>query len=223
MVHGFFIVDAVEAALRAEAARLDREQAVQGLDSLDELKLHPVVSGALRETGFGVAPEQRYPQRQTRRRASEGERCDLVLTPDGRPLAVYKREPTLFEPPDAVPSTEAFWLEIKVVNQFTAEGANRSYSSDLLSGVRADVAKLSRDPGIARAGLLLVLFCRDETVARHDLSLWLERCLDLGLPVGSPAVAAFGITDRLGNGCCAVALFPIWHDPQGPDLVDATL
>lgn len=217
MVHGLVIVDAVEAVFRAEASRLDREQAVQGLDSLDELKLHPLVSRALQEAGFGVTPEQRYPQRQTRRRASEGERCDLVLTPESRPLAVYRREPTLFEPEDAVPSTEAFWLEIKVVNQFTAEGANRSYSSDLLSGVRADVAKLSRDPGICHAGLLLALFCRDETVARHDLALWLERCLDLGLPVGSPDVAAFPINDRLGNGCCAVALYPIWHEPPDPE------
>ncbi len=210
------IIDAVEGALRAEAERLDLEQAVRGIDGLDELTLHPILGRALREAGFGVAAEQRYPARQRRRRASEGERCDLVLTPEGRALAVYKREPTLFEPADAVPSTEAFWLEVKVVNQFTAEGPNGSYSSDLLSGVRADVTKLSGDPGIARAGLLLVLFCSDATVARHDLALWLERCVELGLPVGSPAVASFGIADRLGNGCCAIAVYPIWHEEMQP-------
>ena len=37
--------------------------------------------------GLGVHREQRYPADRARRRESEGERCDFVLTPDGRPLA----------------------------------------------------------------------------------------------------------------------------------------
>ena len=96
-------------------------------------------------------------QRATRT-SGEGERCDLVLTPEGRHLAKPEAEETLFEDPEEVPLDDALWLEVKVVAQFQLEGANGNYSSQLLSTVREDVAKLSKDRGILHAGLLIVLF-----------------------------------------------------------------
>jgi hypothetical protein len=203
------LADALEAALRTEADCLDAEQSVRGLDALDELSVHPLLAGGLSAVGHGVFGEQHYPTVGRRQRDSEGERCDLVLTPGGRDLNDPSREPTLFDPPDAVALDEAFWLEVKVVCQFTPEGSNQHYTTQLLSTVREDVTKLSRNRGIRHSALLIILFAEDRSIAEHDLAAWLDRCLGRGLPVGSPSVRTFGITDRLGNGVCAVALYPV--------------
>ena len=206
------IADSIEACLASEAARLDLEQSVRGLDALDELGLHPLLQAGLREAGYGVFAEQRYPAATPIRRDSEGERCDLVLTPRALELAVPNREPTLFDPPDAVALDEALWIEVKVVGQYTPEGANARYASHLLGDVRRDVRKLSRDPGICSAALLIVLFARDQEVAAHDLAAWLTRCLDQDLPIGSPCLRSFSLNDRLGNGVCMVGVYPVWHE-----------
>jgi hypothetical protein len=205
------LADACAEGLTARAAAPDREQAVFGLDALEELQLHPILADALAAASYGVAREVRYPADHRRRSESEGERCDLVLTPDGRALTVSERRSTLFDPPDAVALEGAFWLEVKVVAQYTSEGANASYASQLLSTVRYDVAKLSKDEGILHAGLLIILFVRDVTVAEHDLGVWQDRCLQRGLPIGAPSCRAIPITDRLGNGVCYVALYPVAH------------
>ncbi|MHC4217406.1 MAG: hypothetical protein ACYSU7_03015 [Planctomycetota bacterium] len=203
------IADAAEAALRAEADRHDREQSVRGPDALDELSLHPVLAEGLRRAGYGVFGEQHYPTVGLRRRDTEGERCDLVLTPGDRELHDPGREPTLFDPPDAVAPDEAFWLEVKVVCQFTPEGPNHRYTSQLLSTVGEDVRKLGRNPGLLHTGLLIVLFAEDQPTVGHDLAAWLDRCLQRGLAVGAPSIRTFEITDRLGNGVCAAAVYPV--------------
>ena len=79
---------------------------------------------------------------------------------------------TLFRDDHAVSLEDAFWLEVKVVAQFTEEGANARYSSQLLSTVQDDIAKLSRDRGILHAGLLIVLFTANAEIADHDLGIW---------------------------------------------------
>ncbi|MHC4080456.1 MAG: hypothetical protein ACYS15_07990 [Planctomycetota bacterium] len=206
------IADAIESALADAARRHDREQSVRGLDALDELSTHPLLARGLSAAGYGVFGEQHYPTEGRRRRDNEGERCDLVLTPGGQDLYDPSREPTLFDPPDAVALDEAFWLEVKVVCQFTPEGPNQRYASQLLSTVREDVTKLSRNRGIRHSGLLIILFAEDRSTAEHDLAAWLDRCLQRGLPVGSPSMRLFEITDRLGNGVCAVALYPVAPD-----------
>ena len=244
------IADSLEAGLRADAAALDAEHAVYGLDARDELALHPLVASWLNHAGFGVHREQRYPADRPRTsRISEGERCDFVLTPGrsgrpapgktagphsdpdsgphagpdsvpnsgrdpgggGRPLQQEAARSTLFDPPDAVPLDEAFWLEAKIVAQHTIDGPNRTYASQLLSPVRKDASKLSKDKGILHAGILLLLFTEDRTIAEHDLAAWLERCLDRGVPVGSPALRHVPITDRIGNGNAAIAVYPVSH------------
>jgi hypothetical protein len=209
------IADAVEAALQAEADRLDTEQAVRGPDSLDELSVHPLLAEGFRRAGYGAVGEQHYPSAGRRRRDSEGERCDLVLTPGGRALNDPGAEPTLFDPPDAVAPDEAFWLEVKVVCQYSSEGPNQRYASQLLSTVREDVNKLSRNPGIVHSGLLIILFAEDRFTVRHDLDAWLDHCLQRGLLVGAPSIRTFEITDRLGNRVCAVALYPVGRTGTG--------
>jgi hypothetical protein len=205
------LADAIAAGLERAARRVDREQAVSGLDALDEVGLHPVLERALHRGGWGVAREQRYPAERRRRRESEGERCDFVLTPDRRPLVSTDAQATLFAPANAVLLEDAFWLEVKVVHQFLMEGANSGYSSQLLSTVRGDVTKLSKDPGILHAALLIVLFVRDAAVAHHDLRIWQDRCLERALPIKAPSIREVTITDRLGNGCCVCAVYGVAH------------
>ncbi len=203
------LADAVEAGLRRRALRFDAEQAVRGLDGLDEVAIHPILAEALRRADFGVCREQRYPADRRRRRESEGERCDLVLTPDRQPLDAPWREPTLFDPPHPVALDDAFWLEVKVVGQYTSHGPNSRYSAQLLTDAQLDVEKLSRNPGILHAALLIVLFARDEETAEHDLGAWLDHCLRRGLSVRSPSIRVFGLTDRLGNRRCAMGVYPV--------------
>ena len=205
------LADAIEAGLRCRCAALDDEHAVYGLDALDEVDLHPVLGNTLIDAGFGVAREIRYPADHHKRKESHGERCDLVLCPDARPLSSTEAKSTLFEPPDATPFDEAFWLEVKTVAQHTTDGANASYSSQLLSTIRHDVSKLSKDPGILHAGLLIVMFVHDAPVAAHDLGVWQDRCLARGLPIGAPSLRGISITDRLGHGHLQVAVYPVSH------------
>jgi hypothetical protein len=204
------IVEAVERGLRTRAAELETEQAVYGIDCLDELALHPLIQQSLRAADYGVWPEQRYPcDRLPRRRKSEGKRCDVVLTPDDRPLQEPDAEATLFATEDAVVLEAAYWLEIKTVAQFTVDGPFARYSAELLQPVSHDIRKLAGDRLVFHAGLMLVLFTTDQRTADHDLAVWLTRCEQRGYPVADPIVRGFPITDRIGNGWTATALFPV--------------
>lgn len=204
------IVDAVGEGLVRAARDRDQEQAVYGLDVLDELRLHPLILSSLREAGFGVWPEQRYPSDRTARRSkSIGKRCDVVLTPDGRPLLDPDAERTLFGDEEAVVLEAAYWLEVKTVAQFTVDGPFGRYAAELLSPVSQDIRKLSRDRLIFHAGLLLVLFTADRATAEHDLRAWEIRCLAKGYPVAPPVTRHIPIADRIGNSHLSVAIFPV--------------
>jgi hypothetical protein len=214
------ITDALAEGLAAHFRGLDDEHAIYGLDAHAELAVHPVLADVFRAAGFGVHQEQRYPSDRSKKLRSQGDRCDIVLTPapGARPLATPDRAPTLFDPADAVELDEAFWLEIKVISQFTTDGPNARYSSELMSPVRRDVAKLSRDKRIVHAGVLIVMFVVNHAIAEHDLGVWQDRCLTRGAPIGSPSVRFVPMTDRHGNALCAVALYPInrmaWQETE---------
>jgi hypothetical protein len=208
----FFASDIAEAAIHGigmVAAAMDADRSVRGVDSLDEVALHPMIASGLSRADFGVHREVRYPADRRKRKASEGERCDFVLTQDNRPLRHPEAAATLFDSPDAVDLDEAYWLEVKVVAQFTDEGPNRQYASQLLSTVGRDVRKLSKDDGILHAGLLLVLFVERDEVAEHDLGIWQDRCLARSFPIAAPSIRTLPINDRIGNRVCFCALYPV--------------
>lgn len=203
------IAGAVEAALRGESRRLDGEQAVRGVDSLDELTLHPILARSLSDAGFGVFGEERYPSARARRNRSQGDRCDLVLTPAGGELAAPDRAPTLFDPPDPVGLADAFWLEVKVVNQHLEGGPNTAYASTLVAALDEDAAKLARDPIIRHAGIVVILFAESAAVAVHDLDAALETVVAAGAPLHAGVRRVLPIADRLGNAVAAIDLLRV--------------
>jgi hypothetical protein len=203
------IADAVESGLKQRRQADDLEQAVYGFDALDELGLHPLIHAALRQAGYGVWPEQRYPGHWTKRKRSEGLRCDVVLTPHGLPLRDPQLKGTLFGQQRATDPHAAYWLEIKTVAQFETEGPFKNYSRELFSPVAHDVRKIWNDGVIHFGGLLLILFTVSQEIAEHDLAVWHSRCLDRGYPVAHPCVRGLPLTDRIGNAWCAIALFGV--------------
>ncbi|HYE03296.1 MAG TPA: hypothetical protein VD963_08670 [Phycisphaerales bacterium] len=174
-------------------------------------------------------------------------RCDLVLTP-AQPAALedplvslsrLKRRrkqaagtlyqhllsPEVPEPgPACTRPEEAFWLEIKLVAQFCytagVPGPNRSYASELLRGVPADLRKLDADPLIRAGGVLLVLLTDDPGTAAHDLVQLVHRILDRGLSVASPVTTGLALSDRIGNRHATLSLVGLsptgsaaWSEP----------
>lgn len=212
-----FITGSLAAGLRVESDRLDAEQAVRGIDALDELSIHALLRDGLTGAGLGVLAEQRFPAGAARKRRSEGERCDLVVTPSAGDLLVDPLlSDTLFAG-DGIDPAEALWIEVKIAGQFAIiDGVarpNPRYSAQLLTGVTRDVRKLSREPGIRHAAACAVVFAETREIAEHDLAACVHRCLDKGLPVGAPTTTAIPITDRIGNAWCVVGLFPIVVTP----------
>ncbi len=205
------LTDAIESGLRKEEVRLHAEQSVLGLDARDEVTLHELLESSLSRETYGVHREVRYPRARAHRRRSVGDRCDLVLTPDDRPLQIPETAATLFEDQSAVALEDAFWLEVKVVSQFVEEGGNGAYSSNLLSTVREDVTKLSKDRGILHAGLLILLFTATPEIAEHDLGIWQDKCLEKGLPIAAPCSRTIPISDRRGNRFCTIRIYPVRH------------
>lgn len=237
------LLAAAAAALRGAEEQFAAEQAVRGLDALEELDLHALIARGLADAGYGVLRERPYPGDRTTPREqgddlakeSERRRCDIVLTPaPGQTLAdpvqrlksrrarQKQAAGTLFEAidslmqdddppaPGAIPPEDAFWLEIKLVGQFCFEagipGPNRTYGSQLVRGITADLAKLAADPHIDCGALLLILFTEDQRIADNDLIQAMHRALDKGVIASAPITTRFPIADRIGNRLCTLAL-----------------
>jgi hypothetical protein len=231
------LLEITRGAIAKEEQRLRLEQSPHGLDSWPELAFHPLLAAALRESGFGVFPEVPYPPTAAQmvkpallRR--DRSRCDLVLTPDpalppldpvleGRRLR--EAQTTLFadqaraEPSRGTPSDEALWLEIKVSGQFAyVDGvprANRAYAGELLTTAAADIPKLSGNPSIRHAALLIILFTEEQGTAEHDLVVFARRAAERGLAIRALLLEGVRIVDRVGNGWCQLAW--VGADPQG--------
>ena len=201
------LADTLQAGLAAAVEAIELEQPVRGLDASSELALHPLLHRILRDAGHGVHPEQRYPGDRGKRKRSEGLRCDLVLTPAGRPLVGDEAQLGLFASQDPVALRDALWIEVKVVAQFRELLPNRAYEQALLGPVWKDVLKLARDPGIVHAMVLLILFTADAPTATHDLDLWALHAHDAGLPLRRREQRSVPLRDRAGNTLCTVALF----------------
>lgn len=227
------IVEEVARGLELAESRLMLEQAVRGLDMLDELRLHAVIAESLSACGWGVLREVPYPTPPSRRaRRAERDRCDIVLTPragqrlrDSVELAREEdeRNATLFAgvasdasgpaqlKDAAIDPRDAVWIEVKTTGQFTCRsgigGPNQTYARDLVGGPSLDVRKLGSDPAIVHGIAIVAMFAADVRVARHDLTAAAHRMLSAGTPLASHAVCAFPIVDRIGNSTCVVAGF----------------
>ncbi len=208
------VVDAFAAGLAEENAALDNEQAVRGLDHLKEIELHALLAASLEARGFFVAREQRYPSAREKKQKTSGRRCDLVVTRDA-PLLLEDAQPGLRAASEAAPWTsaattqDALWIEVKLLKQHTTSGPNHGWEASLLSPPTEDIAKLSSDPGIVAAALLLLLFTTGVDVAEHDANTWRDHVLQKGLVLRAPTFRHLAIKARLGNTTLTLAWLPV--------------
>jgi hypothetical protein len=224
------LADTAAAGIADANLALRDEDAVRGLDHLDELEIHTVLEAAFVHADLGVLREHPFPSPPKRRpKASERERCDLVLLPepdltladpetqlaereDAEATLFAQSAEQLVTPADLDPA-DAFWLEIKATGQFVARDdvpqPNSRYTTELVRAPANDIRKLAREPLAVHAAAAIVLFAADEPTARHDLGVAVHRWLDDHLPIRSPAIRITPIDDRIGNTVAAVCLAPI--------------
>ncbi len=194
------IIDRAEADLRLE-------QAVYGLDARDEKAIQSLLADGL-QNHHAVAREVHYPSSRGEK-LTHRQRCDLVLTPTGRPLKSDSAPPSLFDPPDQSDPAEALWLEVKVAYQFREGGARHGgYGPQFRQNVVADLRKMEAEPLIRNAGLLLVVFNESQEVLAKDLELFEDVLIRKEVLAGFRQVRSTAILDRIGHRVCTIALWP---------------
>jgi hypothetical protein len=201
------LADRMHEALQNAENELRLEQAVYGLDARDERALQSLLADRLARF-YEVAREVHYPSSRGNK-LTHRQRCDIVLTPRGRPLRTDSAVPTLFDPPDQAPPEEALWLEIKIAWQFREGGArHEGYGGQWRDAVVADLRKMEADELIRHAGLALVVFNESQAVLEKDLELF-ENVLALKeVLAGFRKVKTVPILDRIGHRLCTIALWP---------------
>lgn len=208
------VADAACRAIERETDRLRAEQATFGVDFRTELEMHPLLRSAFATIGLGAAGELRYPGGATARKRSSGERCDIVLTGSPELEIAVDADAPLFAHRLAEPE-DALWIEVKVIAQHVLfDGYSRpnpNYTSEFFQGLIADITKLSGDPRIAHAAILLVLFTQDEQTAQHDIAAWHKRSLEKARPVSVPITRSCPIPDHIGHTLCTIALARVHH------------
>jgi hypothetical protein len=201
------VADRVIDALGAAERDLRLEQAVYGLDSLDELSLQSLLARQL-ESHYGVAREVHYPSSAGLKR-SHRMRCDLVLSRKGMPLRLETSEPTLFDRQDLCDPENALWVEVKIAYQFREGGARHGgYGAQWRSAVVADLRKIEADACIREAALLLIVFNESTSILEKDLELFENVLIQKEVLAGFRQVRSVPILDRIGHGICTVALWP---------------
>lgn len=186
-----------EVLQKAEDA-LRLEQAVYGLDSLDEVRLHQLIVRGM-SRWWTVQRDVALP---TKRKTAKGPRCELVFTPLGRHLKMTE-EWELFSDvsgADSVGVEAALWMAVRVVRQFGDRGA---------TGVDA-VKKLAAEPRLKEAGVAAVVFSEgEEELVRELDGIEAEMAAkDIALIEGRH-VRSVNITERLGHRLASVALWRV--------------
>ncbi|HEX8521475.1 MAG TPA: hypothetical protein VF669_04405 [Tepidisphaeraceae bacterium] len=195
-----------EAVLNAEAD-LRLEQAVYGLDSREELALHTTLADGLTRH-YEVAREVHYPSSKGNK-LSHRQRCDLVLTPKGRPLKLDSALPSLFDPANLCSPAEALWLEVKCAYQFRQLNVRHTgYGAQWRTNVVADLRKMEAEPLIHEAGLLLVVFNESQEILAKDLENFESVLAQKEVLAGFRHVRSIPILDRMGHQLCTIALWP---------------
>lgn len=201
------LADDLEKILTEAEAALRLEQAVYGLDVRDEIQLQTLLAEGL-ASRYSVAREVHYPS-TAGRKASHRARCDIVLTPHGRPLKTDLRPPGLFDPVDTVPPDQALWLEMKVAVQFR-EGGHRhpGYTTQWRTTIVEDLRKMESETLIHEAGLLLMVFNESDEILQKDLELFETHLAQQEVLAGFRRVRSIPIPARIGHRLCTVALWP---------------
>lgn len=193
--------------LAQREADLRLEQAVYGLDSLDELSLQAIIASGL-ATSFDVSREVHYPS-TFGKKLSNRKRCDLVLAPTGAPLRLDSRPPSLFDPQVFTLPQEAYWLEVKAAYQFRAPDVRHGgYGQQWRSAVVDDLRKMEEEPLIQHAALLLIVFTESMELVEKDLQLFEDVLVRKEVLAGFRQVVSVPIADRIGHRVCTAALWP---------------
>ena len=201
------LADRLGEVLSQAEGDLRLEQAVYGLDARDELALHRLLAEGL-ALHYGVAREVHYPS-SAGRKLSHRQRCDIVLSPLGRPLKLDSTLPTLFDLADQCDAADALWLEVKVAYQYR-EGAVRhgGYGAQWRSAIVEDLRKMEADDRIHHAGLVLIVFNESADILDKDLQLFEDVLAQKEVLAGFRQVRSVPILERMGHRLCTAAVWP---------------
>jgi hypothetical protein len=201
------VADHVGQTLQTAESDLRLEQAVHGLDTRDEKGLQTILADGLRQW-YEVAREVHYPS-SVGRKLTHRQRCDLVLTPKGRPLRLDIAPPTLFDPTDQAEAKEALWLEVKIAYQFREGGIRHGgYGAQWRQAVVEDLRKMEAEPIIREAGLLLIVFNESAEILDKDLELFETVLAQKEVLAGFRHVRSVNILERIGHRLCTAAVWP---------------
>jgi hypothetical protein len=206
------VADHLAEALNSAEGELRLEQAVYGLDARDERELQALLAQKLTQW-YGVAREVHYPSSRGRK-LSHRPRCDLVLTPRGKPLEPdVLPEQTLFDAPLSPAAmckpADALWLEVKVASQFREGGVRHGgYGAQWRQNVVADLRKMEADERIREAGLVLIVFNESREILDKDLELFEDVLAMKEVLSGFRQVRSVPILDRIGHRLCTAAVWP---------------
>ncbi len=183
------------------------EQAVYGMDVRDERALQSLLAERL-GAFYEAAREVHYPS-TVGKKLTHRQRCDVVLTPLGRPLRLDRAPPTLFDLPGMAAPEEAMWLEVKVAYQFREGGVRHGgYGGQWRNAVVDDLRKMEAEPRIRDAALALIVFNESREVLEKDLELFETVLARKEVLAGLRHVRSLEIQDRIGHRICTVALWP---------------
>ncbi len=206
------VADALENAVASVERELRLEQAVYGIDARDEREIQTMLADKLSAGFFEVAREAHYPSSKGKK-LTHRMRCDLVLSPRGKPLRteVMADTPTLFDPPAAAvcEPADALWLEVKIAYQFREGGVRHGgYGAQWRHAVVADLKKMEAEPLIHEAGLVLVVFNESQPILDKDLELFEDVLARKEVLAGFRHVRSVPILERIGHRLCSVAIWP---------------
>jgi hypothetical protein len=203
----FTLADQLGRIIARAEADLRLEQAVYGLDARDEKQLQDLLAAGL-AAFYEVAREVHYPS-SVGRKLTHRQRCDLVLTPKGRPLKLDRDAPTLFDAPNLCSPREGLWLEVKVAYQFREGGVRHGgYGGQWRQAIVEDLRKMEADELIREAGLALIVFNENEAVLEKDLALFEDVLMRKEVLAGFRQVRSVSILDRIGHSVVTTALWP---------------
>jgi hypothetical protein len=201
------LADHLGAVLQQAEDALRLEQAVYGLDAKDERAIQALLGEGLARY-YEAAREVHYPS-SWGRKLTHRQRCDIVLSPKGRPLRLDHTPPSLFDSPNQSTAADALWLEVKVAAQWREGGVRHGgYGQQWRGAVVDDLRKMEADELIREAGLVLIVFNESREVLDKDLDLFETVLAQKEVLAGFRHVRSVEILERMGHRLCTAALWP---------------